>query len=510
MRCVLSIVALLGVLSPIPVAVPAADLADLVGGDVVKVVGDCKFTEGPAWHPDGYLLFSDIPNLRIVRVNSDGSHSDWLNPSGGANGLMCDQRGNVYAAQGEERRVARLRTNAEGLGKVEAVLTTSYDGKPYNKPNDLAVDTSGGLYFTDPNYRQEPQSQPVQGVYYISPTGSVTRVVADLPRPNGILVSPDGKTLYVANIELRKIMAYPITGPGALAEPIVLFTGDEMLDGNGPDGMSLDEHGNLYATYKSVVVVSKGGELIGRIAVPEKPANCAFGGPTNQTLYITARTSLYSVPMKVRGMKLQAVGPTGGNSVSQRARPYTPVDFARGSRVYFDDAAPAGKTVKVELKAEQGTVTLEVPQAWEQQQPTSSLRLGQFAIPAAAGDAEPSELVVFPQFGGTVQANVDRWIQQFENQGRELKATQGECAQGKYVLVELTGTYKKPFGPPFAQQTKPAPDYKMLGVILSKTDGGNFFLKLTGPKATVAASAAALRQSFGGDAAKETAYELGE
>jgi gluconolactonase len=447
------------------------ELSQLISGELRKVVGDCKFTEGPAWHPDGFLLFSDIPNNRIVRVNADDSHSDWTTASGGANGLMCDQAGNVYAAQGELHRVVRMRSNANGQADVVSVLGEEFDGQPFNKPNDLAIDTDGGLYFTDPNYRQQPPSQPVQGVYYVSAAGKVTRVVADLPRPNGILVSPDGKSLYVANIEQRKIMAYPIVAAGQLSEPKVLFTGDEQLDGNGPDGMALDAEGRIYATYKQVVVLGKDGGLLGRIDVPEKPANCAFGGPENKTLYITARTSLYKQPMQVAGMSLQKQGPQG-NAVA----------LAEGAEAKTPEK-PAAETVKVELEG----MTLNVPKSWEQQKPSSNLRLGQFAIKPVEGDADTSELAIFPPFGGSVRQNVDRWIQQFDGQGREMKATQGECPQGKYVLIELTGTYKKPFGPPFLQQTQPAENYKMLGVILSKADGGNFFLKLTGPKASVAA-----------------------
>ncbi|MCA9053377.1 MAG: SMP-30/gluconolactonase/LRE family protein [Planctomycetaceae bacterium] len=470
---------------------PAADLSELVGGELAKVVGDCKFTEGPAWHPDGYLLFSDIPNSRILKVQPDGSHSEWLTASGGVNGLMCDRAGNVFAAQGDLQRVVRLKSGADGTAEVAGVLAAEFDGKPFNKPNDLALDAEGGAYFTDPNYRQQPPSQPVQGCYYVSRSGKVTRVVADLPRPNGILVSQDGKTLYVANIEERKIMAYPIVATGQLSSPTVLFTGDETTDGNGPDGMSLDEHGNIYATYKQLVVVSPQGDLVGRVEIPEKPANCAFGGDDNRTLYITARTSLYKLPMKVAGIPLRERGPAG-----------TVLAQADGDAA--DDSAD-GETEKVDLKG----LTLNVPKAWEKQQPSSNLRLGQFSIPAADGDAEAAELAVFPPFGGTVRANVDRWIQQFEGQGRQMKASQGSCDQGKYVLVELTGTYKKPFGPPFLQQTQPAENYKMLGVILTSKDGGNYFLKLTGPKGTVAATADSFRKSFGGDAAKETEYEFG-
>ncbi|MFG0332867.1 MAG: SMP-30/gluconolactonase/LRE family protein [Maioricimonas sp. JB049] len=460
----------------LPLNGSAAELSDLVGGELTKVVGDCRFTEGPAWHPDGYLLFSDIPNERIIKVNPDGSSSDWMNPSGGANGLMCDQSGNVYACQGEEQRVALLRSGKDGSGQLVSVLASQYDGKSLNKPNDLALDSAGGLYFTDPFYSQGEPPQPLEGVYYIARTGEVTRVVDGLPRPNGVLVSPDGAYLYVANINERELVRYPIQEAGKLGDKEVLFTGDEELDGRGPDGMAFDENGTLYTTYKKLVVLSYDGELIGRIDVPEKPANCAFGGADNRTLYITARTSLYSLPMKVAGMALQASGPGAG---SEKTR---------------------------EVKAEK--LTLQVPESWEQQQPSNNLRLAQFAIPPVKGDDEGAELVVFPPFGGSIPQNIQRWITQFESEGLRTKMTQGSTSQGDYVLVDLQGTYKKPDGPPFLRRTKPAPDYRMIAVIFSARAGGNYFLKVTGPKATVGANTDAFRATFGGKAADESEYEL--
>lgn len=493
---------LLGVFCIAPgLAAHAAELSGLVGGPVSKVVGDCKFTEGPAWHPDGYLLFSDIPNNRIIRVNADGKHSDWMTESGGTNGIVCDQSGRIYAAQGDLQRVARLEAGPNGHGQVATVIAETFDGQPFNKPNDLAVDNHGGLYFTDPNYRQQPLSQPVEGVYYVNGEGKVTRIIANLPRPNGILVSSDGKTLYVANINLRQIMAYPIVAPGQVSEGRVIFTGDEKLDGNGPDGMALDERGNIYATYKQLVVVSPQGELIGRVEFPEKPANCTFGGADLSTLYVTARTSLYKLPTKVKGAALPGRGPDGRKLALADEPALEEVDA-----IVDTGCADEAETVDVDLDG----LKLTVPKHWQKQQPSSNLRLGQFAIPAVEGDAEPSELAIFPPFGGTVQQNVERWVAQFENEGRTMKATQGECPQGKYVLVELTGTYKKPHGPPFLQQTKPAPGYKMLGVILVSKAGGNYFLKLTGPQKTVAASADAFRKSFQADASQEQPYELGK
>jgi gluconolactonase len=453
----------------------ADDLADLVAGPVEKVVGDCAFTEGPAWHPDGYLLFSDIPNDRILRVAVDGTSTEWLKPSSGANGLMCDRQGNVYACQGEARRIALLRTGSDGKGMLVKPLVAEFDSKPFNKPNDLAIDNAGGLYFTDPNYRQqtEPPTQPVQGVYYIARDGAVTRVIDDLPRPNGILVSADGKTLYVANIELRQVMRYAITGPGQIGAGEVLFTGDETTDGRGPDGMSLDADGRLYCTYKSVVVLTAAGELIGRISVPEKPANCAFGGDDNRTLYITAQKSLYKVAMKVAGTVLPSRGP-GATEVAVR-----------------------------DLK-------LSVPAAWTQEEPSNRLRLAQFAIAAAEGEMEQAELVISGPFGGSDGANIDRWLAQFDAEERKVAMTQGTSPQGEYIVVDLSGTYHKSVGPPVAGRTEPAPGYRMLGVILKTKGNGNYFLKLTGPSRTVATAAESLRHAFGADPLAETEYKPSE
>jgi len=173
-----------------------------------------------------------------------------------------------------------------------------------------------------------------------------------------------------------------------------------------------------------------------------------------------------------------------------------------------EDAAPAAATREVEA----GDLKLTVPSTWKQQQPSNNLRLAQFQLPAVEGDKDPAELVISPPIGGTREANITRWVDQFEADGRELVMSQGKCAQGEYVLVKLTGTYKKPIGPPILRKSEPAPGYAMYGVMLSVTkDGkaaGNYFLKLTGPAKTVAASEDALRASITADKAAETEYKL--
>lgn len=149
-----------------------------------------------------------------------------------------------------------------------------------------------------------------------------------------------------------------------------------------------------------------------------------------------------------------------------------------------------------------------LPKSWTQEQPSNSLRLAQFSIPAVKGDAEPTELVISPPIGGSAKANIERWIGQFESTGRSMKMTKGSSPQGDYVFVELSGTYKKSDGPPILGKTKAVPGYRMQAVMLTVKGGGNYFLKLTGPDKTVAAQSDAFRAAFGAKAADETEYKL--
>ncbi|WP_437229525.1 hypothetical protein SH661x_001489 [Planctomicrobium sp. SH661] len=159
-----------------------------------------------------------------------------------------------------------------------------------------------------------------------------------------------------------------------------------------------------------------------------------------------------------------------------------------------------------EFKAQD--LTLQVPKNWTEKAATNNLRLAQFDVPAAEGDTETAELVVFPPFGGTVAENVKRWVAQFQPEGLKATFTQGKVPQGTYVLADLSGTYNKPDGPPFMRKTKPAPGYRVIAVMLTTEKEGSYFLKLTGPEKTVAAALDAFRKSFGADASKEEKYEF--
>ncbi len=181
--------------------------------------------------------------------------------------------------------------------------------------------------------------------------------------------------------------------------------------------------------------------------------------------------------------------------------------FCAGSGFLVADDTVKTRSVEVD------SFTLNVPENWKQTKPTpiqARFRKAQFEIPAAEGDSEPGELVVFyfgAQGGGGVDANIQRWVGQFDASGRKSKVTTGESELGKYVFVDITGTYNKSVGPPIRQQTKAMPGSRMLSVILRVAQGGNYFVRLTGPEQTVTDAADALRASFGADAKKEKDYE---
>ncbi|MDQ3621117.1 MAG: SMP-30/gluconolactonase/LRE family protein [Verrucomicrobiota bacterium] len=285
-------------LAPAALSQSASDLVAL-GAQAEKLAGGFEFTEGPAGDRDGNLFFSDIPNNRIHQWSADGKLSTFRENSGGANGLYFDAENRLLACEGGNRRVTR----SEKDGRI-TVLADQCEGKKLNSPNDLWVAPTGGIYFTDPRYGQDPViEQPGHHVYLVPAAGGkVVRLITDLVKPNGIIGTADGKRLYVADPGARTIYGYDLQPDGSVANRKVAAP-------QGSDGLTLDERGNLYATGKGVVVYSPAGEKIAEIAVPESPANLTFGGQDGRTLFITARTGFYAVKMKVRGGALAARAP---------------------------------------------------------------------------------------------------------------------------------------------------------------------------------------------------------
>ena len=264
------------------------------GAEVEKVAGGFNFTEGPAADAEGNIFFTDIPNNRIHKW-SLGTDSPGLSTfrenSGGANGLYFDKDGNLLACEGGGRRLVSITMDGE-----VTVLADKYQGKPFNSLNDLWIDPKGGIYFTDPRYGSRDNMEQGEHVYYLSPDGKeIKRVIDDMIRPNGLIGTPDGRILYVTDNGGGKTYSYSINRDGTLANK-------KLFAPEGSDGMTIDNEGNIYLTTSGVAVYNKNGEKIEMIGVPERPANVCFGGKDKRTLFITARTSLYSVRMGVSGV----------------------------------------------------------------------------------------------------------------------------------------------------------------------------------------------------------------
>jgi len=264
------------------------------GAEVKKLAGDFKFTEGPAADAQGDVYFTDIPANRILKWSvEDGTLSTFLENSGGANGLYFDKDGNLLACQGAERRLVSISPKGE-----VTMLADKYEGKTFNSPNDLWIDPKGGVYFTDPRYGgREGMEQDGEHVYYLTPDRKrVIRVISDMVRPNGLIGTPNGRRLFVADHGAGKTFVYRINKDGTLSDK-------RPFAPQGSDGVTIDRKGNVYLTGKAVSVYDRKGEKLQEIQVPEGPSNVTFGGTDDKTLFITARTSFYAIPMQVKGAK---------------------------------------------------------------------------------------------------------------------------------------------------------------------------------------------------------------
>ncbi|MCC7338301.1 MAG: SMP-30/gluconolactonase/LRE family protein [Pirellulaceae bacterium] len=270
-------------------------------GAVTKIQGGFQFVEGPAQTPDGSIYFTDIPANIIHRLTLDGKIEVFIEPSAHANGLMYGGQDRLLACQMDGQLVSIDLTS-----KQITTLADKYQGNRFNACNDLVIDKLGGIYFTDPRYNApDPWPQEKEAFYYRSADGDVARLGDNLTAPNGIGLSPDEKTLYVIPSMGSEMMAYEVKQPGVLGTGRVLCRLQQVGDATngGGDGMALDVQGNLYITSSAgIQVFSPAGKLLGIIAVPETPANCAFGGEDRKTLFITARTSLYRCTVPVAGL----------------------------------------------------------------------------------------------------------------------------------------------------------------------------------------------------------------
>jgi gluconolactonase len=266
------------------------------GARLEKLADGFSFTEGPTADREGNVYFTDQPHDRILRWSVEGKLSTFLEPSGRANGMYFDRKGRLLACADQQNQLWTL--DSQGRSTV---LVQEYQGKPLNGPNDVWVRPDGGIYFTDPFYQRPywkhtSMPQEIQAVYFLASDGKrLKRVAEDLKQPNGIIGTPDGTSLFVADIGAGKTYKYAIEKDGSLS-------GKQLFCGLGSDGMTLDREGNLYLTGKGVTVFDSSGRQIDHIQVPEPwTANVSFGGPDRQTLFITASKGLYSIRTRVRG-----------------------------------------------------------------------------------------------------------------------------------------------------------------------------------------------------------------
>jgi gluconolactonase len=279
------------VLALVALPLAAQDFSDI---QVEKAAHGFRFTEGPAWSREGYLLFSDIPGNKIMKYVPGEGYPVFREPSNGANGNAFDAQGRLYTCESFARRVTRT----DKKGHIE-VLADKWEGKRLNAPNDIVVSKSGHVYFTDPAFGSQADTRELDfyGVYHIAPKGELSAIARPVGRPNGITLSPNGRILYVGNSDERNIRAYDVDRNGDVSGERVFVSGVEGV----PDGIRTDEKGNLYVAAKGILVYSPEGKLVATIPLAETPSNCAFGDPDLQTLYITARTSLYRVRLDVKG-----------------------------------------------------------------------------------------------------------------------------------------------------------------------------------------------------------------
>ena len=284
-----------------------ARLFQLVDADaeMEQLATGCLFTEGPLWNAaEKFLLFSDIPANTMRQWDATSGKSVFRKPSGKSNGLTYDKQGCLIACEHANRRVSR--TNPDG---EVVTIASHYEGKRLNSPNDVVVKSDGSLYFTDPPYGltsaygvEAEKELNFQGVYRLSPDGgTLTLLVDDFDRPNGLCFSPDESILYINDTERMHIRAFDVQADGTIANGRVF--GVEEGENGKPDGMKVDVLGNVYLTGPGGIwVFAPEGTHLGVILVPERAANLAWGGDDWKNLFITASTSLYRIQCKVAGV----------------------------------------------------------------------------------------------------------------------------------------------------------------------------------------------------------------
>jgi gluconolactonase len=297
--------------APTPTTTPAIPGVVAAGTTVEVIKSGFTGTEGPVGLPDGSLIFTETQANRITRIDKDTNQtSTFLESTNGSNGLGFDAVGRLISVQTVP---GQTRIGAIYPKSAVATLTDNFEGKPYGRPNDLVVAKNGGLYFSEPGPNATPGQPPptpplTPAVYYVSPTGRVARVADGIERPNGIMLSPDEKTLYVNNTNGEYVLAFDVKADGALgarrnfAKYSKVATSPAGVMTSGADGLAIDGDGRLYAaTAAGVEVFNSQGQALGVIPVSLAPQNIAFAGADKKTLYIVGRGSAFKVRLLTAG-----------------------------------------------------------------------------------------------------------------------------------------------------------------------------------------------------------------
>ena len=296
------------------VVAKSSRLTELVdpGVEVEQIATGFTFTEGPVWHPDGYLLFSDMPGDVRRKWSEDGGIVEVMKPSNKCNGLTLDADLNLIVCEHWTSELVRASLNADGTEASREVIASHYEGTALNSPNDVVVKSDGSIYFSDPTYGRmdvfgNPRDQELsfQGVYRIPPGGGDLELLADdYAQPNGLCFSPDESILYVNDSERVNVRAYDVRADGSLAggRMVIENVGAGNLEDGIPDGMKCDEQGNVWVTGpRGVWVVSPDGEHLGTVEIPEHVGNLNWGGPEWNVLYVPSSTSVYRFSATTRG-----------------------------------------------------------------------------------------------------------------------------------------------------------------------------------------------------------------
>ena len=285
-------------------AAPEAPTGPPLAEQVETVAAGYGFVEGPAVGPDGAVYFTDMPAKVIARFDpATGKAQTWREDSGRANGLSFNPDGELFAAEGGRHRVAKYVPEADGHAAVSTPIVDKYDGKLLNQPNDVAADAHGGVYFTDPDFNDREGEKPgVEGVYYVNAAGDITLLTGDHERPNGVALSPDGKTLYTQDVKASVIHAHDVVAPGRVQNSRVFADVSDIGEEKkgGPDGLCIDTDGNVYSALfrgGAVAVYDKDGNRLQVIPTGPQTTNCVLDEDESY-LYVTADKQLKRIKLR--------------------------------------------------------------------------------------------------------------------------------------------------------------------------------------------------------------------